>query len=116
MTTGKQRKRAVRRAHVDEVREFWTDDQFGIRMAHVGRGRAERLRLTWDVDPLADMALVALPYLRAAVDMIEQEQVLICRADGLSWDDIGFALGISDVAARKRHGEAYDQWQKETRA
>lgn len=43
--------------------------------------------------------------LRQLVDAIEREHVLGLRAVGVSWQDVGFFLGMTGEAARRRHAE-----------
>lgn len=47
--------------------------------------------------------LTELNELRATLDRIEGELVLVARSNRSSWEEIGSALGISRQAARARH-------------
>lgn len=49
--------------------------------------------------------LAQLADLRAELDMAIGHAITAQRANGRSWADIGFALGISRQAAQQRYGE-----------
>lgn len=95
------RKRSVRerrRLVLDTARETATAEELGLTL-EVKRGRA---RLVWDIDPEGDLALLALPYVRQLLEDVETELVLAMRVEGASWSDLGFLLGTTGEAARKR--------------
>jgi hypothetical protein len=50
---------------------------------------------------------MALNHLRRGILVgLEEELVVTLRAQGLPWDEIGWALGVSRDAVRKRHPNA----------
>lgn len=68
---------------------------------------AGRARLRWVVDAEPFYALMGLQALQQKVlGPLEVALVADCRADGLSWDDVGFALGITGEGARKKHASS----------
>lgn len=109
MTSGRSRKRAAERAGVDQIREIWSDTDYGVRLERVRRGRGQATRLVWDLDAEPVITLMALPVVRSLLDSIEREYVLGERAIGTSWDDIGYLLGGSGEAARRRHARVADE-------
>lgn len=50
--------------------------------------------------------LTALVRLRGELDQIETELAAAAIRAGLSWSEIGAALGVSKQAAHRRHGRA----------
>jgi hypothetical protein len=50
------------------------------------------------------VGLRAVVALRRLADQVENSQVAAARRDGLSWEQIGDALGVSRQAAHKKHG------------
>jgi len=96
----------AKQRRLDKVRQaqaVWKDKDYGITISETRRG----LRLVWDQarDPFA--GLLALDYLRRGIlQELESELVVTLRAEGLAWDEIGWALGISRDAVRKRHPSA----------
>lgn len=93
-----QRSKKIR--HMQEV---WKDEDYGIGIRETRRGA----RLTWDIDREQIVALMGLHQLRGQVlARIESELVIGLRADGMPWEEIGWALGISRDAVRKRHPDA----------
>jgi hypothetical protein len=62
-----------------------------------------QVRLTFD-DGDSFHGLMGLAHAREVLDGFEAVMVEGARRQGLSWDDIGFALGVSGEAARKRLG------------
>ena len=100
--SGSQTKRARRAARVEELREVYTDDDFGLRLDADNRGR---LRLQWRPDQDPALGLLGLERVRRLLDEMETEWVLYTRADGASWGDVGMLLGITAEGARKRFGQ-----------
>ena len=94
-----KQQRAEKIRHAQEV---WKDQDYGIKIEETRRG----LRLTWDQDRESFTALMALNHLRRLLVELEDELVVTLRIQGLPWDEIGWALGISRDAARKRHPNA----------
>ena len=83
-----------------QVQDVWKDEDYGIKISETRRG----LRLVWDQPREAFEGLLSLDYLRRGVmQQLESELVVTLRAEGLAWDEIGWALGISRDAVRKRH-------------
>lgn len=66
---------------------------------------------TWEALALAFERRFAIPHrglrelteLRATLDRIEGELVVVARRNQSSWQEIGSSLGISRQAARERH-------------
>ncbi|RKN40202.1 DNA-binding protein [Micromonospora endolithica] len=61
-----------------------------------------------DEEPVDDADLVAaltlVPYLRADVDAMEAGLLTLARARGLTWQAIGYGLGLGSAqAAKQRH-------------
>jgi hypothetical protein len=82
-----------------------TDTVFGWELRPL-RGHSGRARLRWVMDRDSYLALVALQALRSRVlDGLEMALVDECRADGVSWEDIGFALEVTGERARQKHGK-----------
>lgn len=101
--TRKKELRAARAAKVAEARETWREEEFGLTVAEK-RGRA---RLTWDVDRDPFIALMSLDRLRSVVlPQLEAELVVQLRLSGVAWEEIGWALGTSGEAVRKKHARA----------
>lgn len=110
------RKRALRdrrREGLATARESGSDEGFGIKL---GTGRADRMQVTWSMDHDPFLALMGLGRLREYLSAFEVELVAKCRyQSGLSWDEIGWAVGVSGEALRKRLSvavEALDPWQR----
>ena len=103
MTSGSQRKRAARRAGIETAREEWTDHEFGISLETMPSGRH---RVRWQMDQDPTITLLGLSRLRGLLEVVEREYVLGLRQDGDSWDDIGWTLGITGEACRRRHAAA----------
>jgi DNA-directed RNA polymerase specialized sigma24 family protein len=53
-----------------------------------------------------EQALRALVNLRPALRRLEEELVVRARLDGLTWDEIADALGMSRQGAMRRHRHA----------
>lgn len=85
------------------AREEWTDDQYGISLDRTAAGR---VRFRWLVDQDLSVALLGLSQVRGLLDVLEREYVFGLRQGGDSWDDIGWLLGITGEAARRRHAAA----------
>lgn len=95
-----KRQRAKKIRHLQEV---WKDQDYGIAVSETRRGA----RLTWEIDREQFVALMGLHQLRGQVlARIEGDLVIGLRAAGIPWDEIGWALGISRDAVRKRHPDA----------
>lgn len=98
----KQRKaqiRAGRREAAQRARALWSQEEFGLRILQ----RRQGARVQWDVPADNFVALMGLDRLRRlVVDGMEVELVTAMRLDGESWEDIGWALGVSGEAVRKR--------------
>jgi hypothetical protein len=91
--------------HDPESADVLTDDVFGWELRPL-RGHSGRARLRWIMDRDSYLALVSLQALRTRVlDGLEIALVEECRADGASWEDIGFALDVSGERARQKHGK-----------
>lgn len=100
MASGSARKRAAREAGLDSLREVWADRDFGVSLA---QSRGGQLRLTWIIDSHEEVVLMSLDTVRRFVDEVEREHVLALRAVGVSWADLGYFLGMTGEAARRRH-------------
>jgi hypothetical protein len=95
-----KRQRAEKIRHAQEV---WKDHEYGISVSETRAGA----RLTWDIDREQFVALMALQHLRGHVLAgMEHDLVIGLRAAAIPWDEIGWALGISRDAVRKRHPDA----------
>jgi hypothetical protein len=95
-----KRQRAEKIRHAQEV---WKDQEYGISVSETRRGG----RLTWDIDREQFVALMGLHQLRGHVLAgMEHDLVIGLRAAAIPWDEIGWALGISRDAVRKRHPDA----------
>lgn len=98
-------KRTTRRRRrlqaADRARTTWADQDFGLSLRAKGGGRAS---LRWDIHPEPGLALLALPRLRAVLEQVETQLALQLRAEGDSWADVGFFLGLTGEAARRRYG------------
>jgi len=95
-----KQQRAEKIRHAQEV---WKDQDYGITISETRRGA----RLTWDIDREHFVALMALHQLRGQVlERLESELVTELRAAAIAWDEIGWALGVSRDAVRKRHPDA----------
>jgi hypothetical protein len=85
------------------AQEVWKDEDYGIKIAETRHGA----RLTWDVDQDSFVALMALHQLGDVVlARMESDIVTVLRGEGVAWDEIGWALGITGQAAKKRHPAA----------
>jgi len=85
------------------AQEVWKDEDYGIKIAETRQGA----RLTWDVDRDTFVALMALHQLRGSVlARMESDIVIGLRGGDVAWDEIGWALGITGQAAKKRHPAA----------
>jgi len=102
MASGSARKREARAAGVEALREVWADREYGVTLS---QSRGGQLRLSWVIDSHEEIALLGLSTVRGLVDEVERENVLALRAVGVSWADIGFFLGMTGEAARRRHGQ-----------
>jgi hypothetical protein len=92
-----KQQRAEKIRHAQEV---WRDEDYGITISQPRSGA----RLTWDVNRDAFTGLMALHQLRDAVlAQIESDMVVTLRGQGVAWDEIGWALGLSRQAVQKRH-------------
>lgn len=111
-TRRKQRREAQRAALVAAQENPLADPVFGIDVAP-WRGHGQyRLRVKWLVDRDPFHALMALTRLRKLhLSAVEQTLVTEARDAGVSWEDIGFALGVSGEAARKRLAQLVDELQ-----
>jgi hypothetical protein len=107
-TTNRARVKQQRAEKIRHAEEVWKDEDFGITISETRQG----LRLTWNQDRETFTALMALNHLRRAVLAgLEGELVVTMRSQGIAWDEIGWALGISRDAVRKRHPNAdRDAW------
>jgi len=95
-----KQQRAEKIRHAQEV---WKDKDYGITFVETRRGA----RLTWDIDRERFVALMGLHQLRDEVlASLERQLVVQLRGAGIAWDEIGWALGISRDAVRKRHPDA----------
>jgi hypothetical protein len=104
MRRGSQRE-WVKQQRADKIRhaqEVWKDKDYGITISERPRG----LKLTWDQDLESFSALMGLHQLRRLLVELEDELVVTARAQGIAWDEIGWALGISREGVRKRHPNA----------
>jgi hypothetical protein len=89
-----------RAGKIRHAQEVWRDEDYGITMSETRGGG----RLTWSVDRDSFVALMALHQLRDAVLVqIERDLVVTLRGQGVAWDEIGWALGLSRQAVQKRH-------------
>jgi len=108
------RKRTVkdrRRGNAQAAREGWSDEVFGISM---GRGRGDRLKVSWLVDYDRFLALMGLDRLRSVLDALEVEFVRDLRfTHALSWADIAVAYDVTGEALRKRLGAAVERSQEQ---
>ena len=92
-----------RQEKIRQAQEVWKDEDYGIKISETRRG----LRLVWDQDRDPLVGLLSLDYLRRTMlAQLESELVVTLRAEGLAWDEIGWALGVSRDAVRKRHPSA----------
>jgi len=88
---------------IQHAQEVWRDQDYGITLSETRRG----LRLTWDQDRDAFVALMALNHLqRGVLEQLEAELVVTLRSQGVAWDEIGWALALSRQAVQKRHPAA----------
>ncbi len=95
-----KQQRAKKVRHLQEV---WKDQDYGIVISGTRRGA----RVTWDIDREQFVALMGLHQLRDQVlARMEGDLVVGLRAAAIPWDEIGWALGISRDAVRKRHPNA----------
>lgn len=96
----------LKQQRADKIRhaqEVWKDQDYGITISQSRRGS----RLTWDIDREHFVALMGLHQLRGQVlESLERQLVIQLRAAAMPWDEIGWALGVSRDAVRKRHPEA----------
>lgn len=103
---GMKQRKWVKEQRADKIRnaqEVWRDQDYGIAISETRRGG----RLTWSIDRDSFVALMALHQLRDVVlDQVERDLVVMLRAGGVAWDEIGWALGLSRQAVQKRHPDA----------
>ena len=91
--------RQARRTKIEHARDVGSQAEFGLTITE----RRSGLRVQWDVDRDSFVALLALHRLRdGLLAQLEQELVAGLRLQGVSWEEIGWALGVSGEAARKR--------------
>jgi len=80
-------------------------DVFGLSLGMNGRYRRAEVRWLIDADPM--IALMGLNALRAELlAPLEADLVLAGRRAGLSWDDLGWCVGLTRTAMMKRHPDA----------
>lgn len=111
--SGTRSKRDRRRRALEEARETWTDEAYGISLELIRQGRGQRARLRWLIDEEPMLALMGLHALRRMLDGVERELVLAGRSDGLSWEDLGWALERTGEAVRRRHAAAEAEYLEE---
>lgn len=100
---GRQTKRQRRAAGIQHAREVYTDAELGIR---ADLDRQGRLKVQWHPGRDETVGLISLERLRGFLDAVEAELVLSLREQGLSWDELGWCLGQSGEAVRRRHWSA----------
>lgn len=101
---GKQTKRQRRRESIEAASEVLEDHELGVRVELTPRGG---YLVQWRSKAHPVDQLMGLERVRAALADIEQEVVLAARvAEGFSWEEIGWCLGITAEAARRRHVQA----------
>ena len=107
-STGAQKRAARRRAQREVIRTRAADgDPFGVDFGLVSRGQGQpRPRLLWRLDDEPHIRLMQLAHVRELCDVIERETVIQARAEEISWDDLGFFLGVSGERVRQRHAAA----------
>jgi len=106
-TTHRARVKQQRAEKIRHAEEVWKDEDYGITLEETRRG----LKLTWNQDHDSFGALMGLHQLRRLLVQVEDELVVTMRSQGIAWDEIGWALGISRDAVRKRHPNAdRDAW------
>jgi len=96
----------VKQQRLEKIRhaqEVWRDTDYGITISDTRRGG----RVVWSIDRDVFVALMALHQLRDVVlDQVESDLVVALRSQGVAWDEIGWALGLSRQAVQKRHPDA----------
>lgn len=103
MTSHREWLKQQRGEKIRHAQEVWRDQDYGITITDTRRGA----RLTWSIDREQFVALMALHQLRDGVlGRVESDLVVSLRGQGVAWDEIGWALGISRDAARNRHPNA----------
>jgi hypothetical protein len=71
----------------------------------MGRGLGGRPQLKWTMDRDPFHALIALAHVRGVLLSFEREFIRQGREQGLSWDQLGFALDVTGESVRKRYVE-----------
>jgi len=93
----------IKERRLEKVRyaqEGWSDEAYGLKVQETRAG----VRLTWALDRDAFVALMALHQLRdGLLERFEFDLVVKLRSEGLPWEEIGWALGLSRQAVQKRH-------------
>lgn len=116
-------KRQNRRAEQRAQRAHWAarEDERVIE-AHsfpevglVVRRLKSAFQVRWTVPAEPQERLLAIGRLRQTLARIELVAVADAREDGLSWDDIGWALEVSGEAVRKRLAAQVDALMSEPR-
>ena len=100
---GKRTRQAKRRAALDNARVEWRDHEYGISLETIRLGHGERARLRWLLDPDPMVVLLSLGAMRKVLHEVEGQYVRACRQDGASWEELGWALGVTGEAVRRRH-------------
>lgn len=101
--TRRKQRRQMQRERFEEIRDDWRDEQFGLSIRGYKPGQAWRGQFRWSIDRDSYLALMALERARQALDGLEMQLVEEVRTDGASWDDVGFALGLTGEAVRKKY-------------
>lgn len=100
--TRRKLRRQDTKSRLQQKREEAGDETFGISLRPL-KSAEWFARVRWYVDRDPFQALIALSRLRQTLSGVEHELVHGCREAALSWDDIGFALGVTGEAVRKRY-------------
>lgn len=95
--------RQKRRAAVEQSRVEWSNREYGVALETIRQGHGERVRLRWVLDPDPFVVLLSLGTVRQLLDQVEAEAVSGSRQDGASWEELGWALGLTGEAVRRRH-------------
>lgn len=101
-STARRRKAQQTRATRDETRTLYNDAEFRIRYETFRHGGRERWRWSLDEQPEAFIGLMALHRFRQHLEEVERGYVLAARVEGIAWEEIGWALGVSRDTIRKR--------------
>jgi DNA-directed RNA polymerase specialized sigma24 family protein len=101
---GKQTKRERRRQVVETRSEVLDDRELGVRVELTARGG---YLVQWRSGTSSIDQLLGIERVRTALDDIEREVVLACRiAEGYSWEELGWCLGLTAEAVRRRYAGA----------